>query len=138
MNNDETPTLTFDGIVVGAVYADRTFEVSLKAAVAYLAAVSDEGVPAAPVEEVPIMMPASWTVPRVSFEGCRIPSGGIHARQVWHSFHPIASGESVRVVTKAREKYHYRNRPYVVFESTIANAEGTIVARGEMTIVWPL
>lgn len=127
--DDARPELTYERIVAGEVYAEREIEVS-PAAAAYAAAVGAKESPA-------FLMAASWTVPRVSFSRWRVPPGGIHARQTWRSIRPLVPGTSVRLRTRAKEKFHSKSRPYVVFESVIEDGSGAELARGEMTILWP-
>lgn len=128
--SEALPELTYDRIVVGEVYAEREIDVSPEATAAYAAAVGAKAAPA-------FLMAASWTVPRVSFSKWRVPPGGIHARQTWHGSRPIVLGSKVRLRTTAKEKFHSKSRPYVVFESVIEDGAGALLARGEMTILWP-
>jgi len=124
------PELTFDCIVVGETYAERDIDVTDEMVAAYASAVGAKAPPA-------YLMAASWSVPRVSFLKWQVPAGGIHARQTWQSFRTIPSGGRVRLRTTAREKFHSKSRPYVVFESVIEDHAGGVLARGEMTILWP-
>lgn len=128
---DPRPLLTFDRITIGETYADREIDVSAAMVAAYATAVGAQSAPA-------YLMAASWTVPRVSFSHWTVPAGGIHARQTWQGHQRIAAGSRVRVRTTAKEKYHSKSRPYVVFESVIEAAGGVQLARGEMTILWPV
>jgi hypothetical protein len=108
--------LTFERIVEGEVYADRDIDV-LPAMHGFLQA-------------------ASWTVPRVAFTDWQVPAGGIHARQTWEKIHELPS-PSVRLKIVAVRKYVSKDRPYVVFESTLSDRAGKLLGRGEMTILWP-
>ncbi len=124
------PELSYDRIVVGEVYAERDIELSPQAVAAYAGAVGATGSQA-------WLMPASWTIPRVAFTRWRVPPGGIHARQSWRALRAFPAAGRVRVRTLAKEKYHAKSRPYVTFESVVEDAAGTVIARGEMTILWP-
>lgn len=128
--SEALPELTYDRIVPGEIYAEREIDVSPEAAAAYAAAVGAKEVPA-------FLMAASWTVPRVSFSKWRVPPGGIHARQTWQGSRPIVPGSRVRLRTTAKEKFHSKSRPYVVFESVIEDVSGAVLGTGEMTILWP-
>lgn len=108
--------LTFDRIVEGEVYAERDIEV----------VPSMQG----------FLMAAGWAVPRVAFTGWQVPAGGIHARQTWECFSRLDRG-MVRLKTTAKRKYRSKERPYVVFESTLSDGAGKLLGRGEMTILWP-
>ena len=112
------PLLTFDRIAIGETYADREIEVTSDMVAAYASAAGAHSAPA-------YLMAASWTVPRVSFSQWTVPAGGIHARQTWQGHQRVAVGSRVRVRTTAKEKYHSRSRPYVVFESMIEAADET-------------
>jgi hypothetical protein len=127
--SETLPELTYDRIAPGDIYAEREIDVSPEAVAAYAAAVGAKEAPA-------FLMAASWTVPRVSFSKWRVPPGGIHARQTWQNFRPIRRGK-VRLRTTAREKFQSKSRPYVVFESVIEDGAGVLLAKGEMTILWP-
>lgn len=128
--NEHRPLLTFDRIAIGETYADRQISVSATMVAAYAGAVGAHSAPA-------YLMAASWTVPRVSFSQWTVPPGGIHARQTWRGYQRISAGATVRLRTTAKEKYHAKSRPYVVFESVIESADGVRLASGEMTILWP-
>ena len=124
------PELTYDRIVVGEVYADREIEISPATVASYAASVGAKESPA-------FLMAASWTVPRVSFSKWRVPPGGIHARQTWHSLRRIVPTTKVRLRTIAKEKFEAKSRPYVVFESVLEDEAGALLAKGEMTVLWP-
>lgn len=128
--SEALPELTYDRIVPGEIYAEREIEVSPEAVAAFAAAVGAKEAPA-------FLMAASWTVPRVSFSKWRVPPGGIHARQTWQGSRPLVLGSKVRLRTTAKEKFHSKSRPYVVFESVIEDGAGLLLASGEMTILWP-
>jgi len=127
---EDLPELTYDRIRVGEVYAERDVDIRPPAVAAYAAAVGAKSCPA-------FLMAASWTVPRVSFTKWRVPGGGLHARQTWQGFHPMPVEGRIRLRTTAREKYHAKARPYVIFESVIEDLSGVVLARGEMTVLWP-
>lgn len=127
--SETRPELTFDRIVVGETYAEREIDVTQEMVAAYAAAVGARAAPAC-------LMAASWSVPRVSFLGWQVPGGGIHARQTWQSFRAVLPGSRVRLRTTACEKFHSKSRPYVVFETVLDDPAG-VLARGEMTVLWP-
>ena len=128
--NELRPLLTFDRITVGETYGDREIDVSAEMVAAYASAVGAQSAPA-------YLMAASWTVPRVSFSQWTVPPGGIHARQTWQGYQRISAGATLRLRITAKEKYHAKSRPYVVFESVIESADGVRLASGEMTLLWP-
>lgn len=108
--------LTFERIIEGEVYADRDILV-VPAMHGFLQA-------------------ASWTVPRVAFTDWQVPPGGIHARQTWECVSELDI-ETAHLKIIAIKKYFAKERPYVVFESTLTDEAGMLLGRGEMTILWP-
>ena len=138
MSADALAELTFERIVPGVVYAEREFEVSRAGVTAYASALAEGTGIAADATGIPFMMAASWTIPRVSFSAWRVPPGGIHVRQTWSGLQSVRPGTRVRVCTTAKETYHAKGRPYVVFESVVEDLAGVPLARGEMTILWPV
>jgi hypothetical protein len=137
MSNPEAPDLTFEAMTIGDVYADTMVEVTDAVIDRYREAIATGLRKNAESTFAPPTMAAMWTVPRVMFRDWNVPVGGLHAGQRWESVRPVKAGDRLRVRVSVKEKTVRKGRPWVVFESRLTDPEGSLVARGEMTIVWP-
>ncbi len=140
MSNPDAPDLTYDGMSVGDVFVDSTVTVTAESITGFRRATSVDSGRGGEAGEgtAPPTMAAMWTVPRVMFREWNVPAGGIHARQSWRWARPVAAGSTLRVRIGLKEKYVRKDKPWVVFESTLSDLDGAEVARGEMTVVWPV
>jgi hypothetical protein len=66
-----------------------------------------------------------------------IPAGSILAKQELEFHGRLPVGSDARVVTWVGEKYVRRERPYVVIEFDVRDAEDSPVLTGRKIIVWP-
>jgi hypothetical protein len=66
-----------------------------------------------------------------------IPSGGVLAKYELRFGEPLATGGEVTVEVSIAEKYVRRERPYVVVQFAIDDAEGKRALTGLKTIMWP-
>ncbi len=63
----------------------------------------------------------SWYLPNLI--------GNLHAKQEWEFFHPLLVGDRIRTRSTVVERYHKRNRDYVVNEVLITDCDGRWLQR---------
>jgi hypothetical protein len=138
------PELVYDVIEVGTCYADRKVTISSELIAEYCDAIESDneryhpnGSAKCNIQITPPSLPVMWTTPRASFANWTVPTGGIHTGQRWEVYRPIRAGEMLRERVVAVEKYTRNEKKYVVYEATFEDANGELVSRGTMSLIWP-
>ena len=137
MTPDETPALsnvTYDELDEGQVLGTVTEPVSAEMAGSLIGEIGAPGKAAlAPPAVFPVLFLKAL---RRTLGG--IPSGGVLAKYELRFGEPVqADGGDVTIEVSIAEKYVRRERPYVVVQFAIDDAEGNRALTGLKTIMWP-
>ena len=137
MTPDDTPALsnvTYDELSEGQVLGTVTEPVSAEMAGQLIGEIGAPGEAAlAPPAVFPVLFLKAL---RRTLGG--IPSGGVLAKYELRFGEPLpADGSEATIEVSIAEKYVRRERPYVVVQFAIDDAEGKRALTGLKTIMWP-
>jgi hypothetical protein len=137
MTPDDTPALshvTYDELDEGQVLGTVTEPVSAEMAGSLIGEIGAPGeAPVAPPAVFPVLFLKAL---RRTLGG--IPNGGVLAKYELRFGEPLpADGREVEIEVSIAEKYVRRERPYVVVQFAIDDADGKRALTGLKTIMWP-
>jgi hypothetical protein len=137
MTPEETPALsnvTYDELDEGQVLGTVTEPVSAEMAGSLIGEI---GAPSEAQVAPPAVFPVLFLKAlRRTLGG--IPSGGVLAKYELRFGEPLrADGGEVEIEVSIAEKYVRRERPYVVVQFAIDDADGNRALTGLKTIMWP-
>ena len=136
MSPEEAPALsntTYDELEVGSVLGTVTEPVSAEMAGSLVGAIGAPGeVDVAPPAVFPVLFLKAL---RRTLGG--IPNGGVLAKYELRFGEPLKTGGEVEIEVSIADKYVRRERPYVVVQFAIDDADGKRALTGLKTIMWP-
>jgi len=136
MSADETPALsntTYDEIEVGSVLGTVTEPVGPQLAGSLVGVIGAPGeAEVAPPAVFPVLFLKAL---RRTLGG--IPNGGVLAKYELRFGEPLKTGGEVAIEVSIADKYVRRERPYVVVQFAIDDADGGRALTGLKTIMWP-
>jgi hypothetical protein len=136
MSPEEAPALsntTYDELEVGSVLGTVTEPVSAELAGSLVGAIGAPGeAEVAPPAVFPVLFLKAL---RRTLGG--IPNGGVLARYELKFGEPLKTGAEVAIEVSIADKYVRRERPYVVVQFAIDDADGKRALTGLKTIMWP-
>jgi len=135
-NPEEAPALTdvsYDELEVGQVLGTVTEPVSAAMAGSLVGEIGAPGEAAlAPPAVFPVLFLKAL---RRTLGG--IPNGGVLAKYDLHFGAPLETPAEVEIEVSIADKYVRRERPYVVVQFAIDDADGERALTGLKTIMWP-
>jgi 3-hydroxybutyryl-CoA dehydratase len=136
MAPEEAPALsstTYDELEVGSVLGTVTEPVSAELAGSLVGAIGAPGTAeVAPPAVFPVLFLKAL---RRTLGG--IPNGGVLARYELQFGEPLRTGSEATIEVSIADKYVRRERPYVVVQFAIDDADGKRALTGLKTIMWP-
>lgn len=134
--SDEAPALsnvTYDELEVGSVLGTVTEPVDAELAGSLVGAIGAPGeAEVAPPAVFPVLFLKAL---RRTLGG--IPNGGVLAKYELDFGAPLKTGGEVEIEVSIADKYVRRERPYVVVQFAIDDADGERALTGLKTIMWP-
>jgi len=133
---EEAPALsntTYDELEVGSVLGTVTEPVGAELAGSLVGTIGDAGeAEVAPPAVFPVLFLKAL---RRTLGG--IPNGGVLAKYELDFGAPLKTGGDVAIEVSIADKYVRRERPYVVVQFAIDDADGERALTGLKTIMWP-
>ena len=133
---EEAPALsntTYDELEVGSVLGTVTEPVGAELAGSLVGTIGDAGeAEVAPPAVFPVLFLKAL---RRTLGG--IPNGGVLAKYELDFGAPLKTGGEVEIEVSIKDKYVRRERPYVVVQFAIDDADGERALTGLKTIMWP-
>jgi acyl dehydratase len=125
-----TAAVTFEELTAGTVLGSRDMEVTARDLAAFDGLALPPHGPVPPGVAVALLMRGYMNILP------HRPPGNIHAslRLEWGA--PLALGDRLTLSLRCREKERRKGRPWVLFESVLAKADGTFVLAGVKWMVW--